>query len=202
MINLSKINLNLDLRNLDLRDFPINKIVHALILGACLIFAFNIYRCGDAKSGEYSKLIKEQKKTNEITLRIANTERKIKAIRDTFPLKDSQEIMDFLTNLALREDIDVISVRPEEKMSASSEKEPLSTKAFFSLVVELESYHQLGRFISILESAPILFSIEGLNIGRKGEKESSLPFERFAELGLGLGTQLKAKILISVLFLN
>lgn len=139
-----------------------NKVINTAIVALALLIAHNIYQhqLGVMDSLKQQKHTEEQK--NIVLENIQQLEKKIMVHKGFINRKDISIAMNLMSELAQGYSINVISIRPE-----GQEERPLFIKYFFVLKLETEKYHNLGKFISKLESRSELYSVENLKIGTR-----------------------------------
>lgn len=136
-----------------------NKIINTAILIFALLFTRNIYRQQLKVADSLRERKDTEEKKNSILADIRQLEKKIKVYEDFVNRKDISVAMNIISEIAQDFSINVISIRP-----AAPLERPLYTKYFFELRLEAQNYHNIGRFISNLESRSELYSVEGLKI--------------------------------------
>lgn len=138
-----------------------NKVINIAILIAALFFARNIYeqQLKVADSLQERKVTEEKK--NVVLTDIRQLEKKIKGYKDFVNSKDISVAMNIISEIAQNFSINVISIRP-----GIEQERPLYTRHFLNLKLEATNYHDIGKFISKLESRSELYSVETLKITR------------------------------------
>jgi hypothetical protein len=107
--------------------------------------------------------------------------------------KDHREVINTITDIARAADVQIIALKPREALRRA--KSEIYEKIFFDVIIQSESYHGIGKFISRLESNQIVFIVESLTIDRIGDSKKSKKDE------LDFGTEaLEAKFTISELY--
>jgi Tfp pilus assembly protein PilO len=153
-----------------------NKVLNILVIFVALIIALNIYK-GQVKA---IKSLENQKdmetKKNEILGTLSGLEKNINSYKDFFTKKDISSLVNMLTNIAAESNIKVIAIKPlKEQNYAAYVKYP------FDLVISAASYHQLGKFISKIESFPeVFYTVESMNMRSISEKAKIEQGERIS----------------------
>ena len=166
---------------IDFKKINLNQIISFVILIAVLLIALKIFQSQGKKNTQIILIQNEQKKRNEILLRIADQKKKHELYRETFRPRDNREIINRITNLAKADGVCINSLKPQEGLFGGRKAiSQIYNKKFFNLAIEVDSYHQLGKFISSLESDPMMFMVGSLWIGRDLVSSSDWvsPFKR------------------------
>jgi hypothetical protein len=136
-----------------------NKVVNSVILILALLLAHNIYQQQLRTADSLRQRKEVEQKKNAVLEDIRLLERKIKGYKDFVNRKDISVSMNIMSEIAQQFSINVISIRPDREL-----EDPLYTRHFFALKLETDNYHNLGKFISRLESRRELYSVEKLKI--------------------------------------
>jgi len=107
--------------------------------------------------------------------------------------KDRREIINTITNIARVADVKIISLKPDEKRKVI--KSDIYDKVFFDIIIETDSYHKIGEFISQLENNPVIFIAESLNL----EKGVASRVSKTQDTDITFD-KLEARLIISELF--
>ena len=169
------------IKKIDFKKINLNQIISLVILVAVFLIALKIFQSQGKKNAQIRLIQNEQKKKNEILLRIADQKKKNELYRETFRPRDKREIINRITNLAKAAGVRINSLKPQEEHSRSRKAiSKIYNEMFFNLAIEVDSYHQLGKFISSLESDPMMFMVGSLWIGRDLVSSSDWvsPFKR------------------------
>jgi len=86
-------------------------------------------------------------------------EKKIKDYKNFINRKDISVAMNIISEITQDFAINVVSIRP-----LRPKEKPLYTRHFFDVKLEASNYHEVGKFISKLESRFELYSVESLRI--------------------------------------
>jgi len=147
------------------KKININQIISLVILIVASLVAINIYKRQNEKIAQVIQLQDEQTKKNDILLRIGNLKKRIELYKEKISPKDSREIINTLTELARSAGAKIISLKPQEGLfRGGGGATEVYNKVFFNLTIQVEGYHQLGRFISRLENNPMLFIVESVQV--------------------------------------
>lgn len=151
----------------------INKYKNAVMnLGVLLvagIFAFNIYQ---GQLGQMKKLktkTGEELEKNQKLESLGQLEGKVNAYKNLLKRQDSSLAMNTISNIAKAVGVKLDSIRPENE-----QRLPDYIKMPFSMTLSSPSFHNLGRFISRIESyRDIVFVVDSLET-RSEDKANQL----------------------------
>jgi len=136
-----------------------NKILNVAIIILSLFIASKIYK--EQLKGIDS--LKEKKnlesKRSEILESISRTEKKNNAYKELLSRKDASNVISTVSNIAKEFNIKIISIRPTQQ-----QKYIEYAKIPFDLVLNASSFHDLGNFISKIESHRDVYTIDSLGI--------------------------------------
>lgn len=127
----------------------------------------------------------EEQKKNNVLNEIIASEKRIKSLSETLGKKDESIIKDVINSIAKDSGVRLLSIN-----AGKEEGRPLYIKYPFILVIEADSYHAIGRFISKIENQPNAYFINEMNISlgepQMQEKESSGVTEKKSKLIVNL----------------
>ncbi len=145
-----------------------NQIVNIFIIILALIISQSIYKNQDKEI----RLLNAQKELeiskNEVTQQINSLEKRNNGYKSLLAKRDPDSIIRAVSNIANELGIKIVSIRPEGQV-----KYKLFTKWPFVISFVTPSYHDLGSFVSRLESTGEVFIIENITATRN-YKESKL----------------------------
>ncbi len=136
-----------------------NKLINAAILILALLFSRSIYEQQLKVTDSLRQRNDNEGKKNIVLENIQQLEKKIEGYKNFVNRKDVSVAMNIISEIAKDFSINVISIKPE-----NPQEKPLFTKYFFDLKLEAANYHDIGKFISKLESRAELYSVENLKI--------------------------------------
>jgi len=159
---------NMKLTSLTHLNINKNIFINIAIILIALPIAINIHKF----QLKNIKLLEEEKgieiKKNEVLENIGQLEKIISSYKDYLNKKDISLVMNNLSNTAKGAGVNIISFRPH-----TPEDYPMYIKYSFDLVIGVDSYHALGKFISDLESSPDVYFVDKLTI-RSTQKDREL----------------------------
>jgi Tfp pilus assembly protein PilO len=178
---------------LKIKKINLSQIANLVILLIAGIVALNIYQRQNKKITSVLKLHKDQSEKNELLLQIDDINKSIESYKENFGYRDRREIINMITNIARSSGVNILALRPQEK--AKKVKSEIYDKVFFDVDIQANSYHEIGKFISRLESNPVIFIVESIVI----EPTSDTKRTKKTELEIEL-EKLGARLTISQLF--
>lgn len=136
-----------------------SKILNIVLILIVLAVSSNIYK-KQQKVIESLKLAKEQEiKKSGVLNEIVKLNREIRLYKDFVNKKDISSIVNRLGNLADESKVKIVSIKPGQE-----ENFPIYIKYQFQMTVNVDSYHNIGKFISKLENSPDIYFIESVKI--------------------------------------
>lgn len=157
-----------------------NKLLNIAVIILALILSYNIY-----KQYLSDKASLEQKKETESKKRaalenISQLELKIQSYKSLLSEKGESALINNINSLAKDSGVKIISIRPAEKI-----QEEEYIKFPFELVINASSYHEVGHFVSRLESSPEVFLVEVVKIRQDSGAKSLSVDLRVTNIVLG-----------------
>ncbi len=107
-------------------------------------------------------------KKNEILTEIGRSEKTIKLYGNILGKKDPASVMNALSSIAKESKVTMVSIKAD-----SEENRSLYIRSPFSLVIEANSYHAIGKFISKVENNADIYFVDAISI--KAREESQTP---------------------------
>lgn len=152
-----------DLTKLELKDLSFlknrNSLINIGLIVFALIIAKNIYT-GQIKKVELLKTKRETElKKNVLIDDISTVEKRINAYKKLLYERDTSSVINTITQLAENSEVKILSVRPEAEIKHNAYSEIPIT-----LNILVKDYHQIGGFISKLESAGEVYIIKDFQI--------------------------------------
>jgi len=114
-------------------------------------------------------------KKNETLNDISRSEKTIKLYSNILSKKDAASVMNTLSGIAKESDITIVSIKPD-----TEENRTLYIRSPFSLVIETDNYHAIGKFISRIENNPDIYFVDAINI--KAQEESPTPDKELTQM--------------------
>ncbi len=146
-----------------------NNIFNIALIIFALIVANNIYK-KQAKVIESLKAkVDLELKKNDVLNGIGQLEKKINSYKSLLTRKESNVVMNVITNIARDSEVKIISIRP-----ASENRQADYIKFTFALILNTPNYHALGKFISKLESYQDVYSVETVTVASQDETKRAL----------------------------
>jgi len=136
-----------------------NKLLNAVIMVIALIIISNIFKGQSQQVKVLNETRAAELKKNEILSSINSLEKKISAYKKTFGKKDPSAVINSLSTIARESNAKIIAITPKGQDNRSA-----YTKYPFDLVVGVENFHVLGKFVSNIENSNDLFFIDRMGI--------------------------------------
>ena len=141
----------------------VNKIkqnlMNLVILIVAIIIAFKIYQIKENDILNLKKQKEMEEKKNSVLIEISTLERKLSYLNDNVNNKLTSGVLDKIGDFANIASVKISRITPQKETPAG-----VYTKYPYDITLSAESYHQIGRFISLLENSPDLYMIENLTI--------------------------------------
>ena len=136
-----------------------NAVLSLAILAIAGFVSFNIYNKSVQEKAGLQAQIEDEKKKNEVLLQIATLEKKLEGYKQLLTKKEAGEVIGAISSYAKGFGLQIQSVRPGQEQKF---KEYI--KVPYMLVLRANSYHDIGRFVSMIESSREVFVIDAINI--------------------------------------
>jgi Tfp pilus assembly protein PilO len=146
-----------------------DNILNIIIIIIAVIIAFNHYKTKTRDVKSLKDTLNTELKKNEVLGDISNLEKKFTLFRNKINDKSISLVIDSLGNMAKESDVKIILVKPQNAMNLG-----YYTSYPFQLTVVAKDYHQIGKFISIIENSPDIYIIENIMIRTNPEAEGEV----------------------------
>ena len=130
-----------------------------------LVIAVSIYRNQARQLGSLNINRDTEIKKNEVLNEIKQAEKSITFYKNLLNENDMSSITNVISNIAKDSNVRIISIMP-----GTQEQQPLYIKYPFTVIINTDSYHSVGKFISSIESYSDVYSVNTVSI--KSAKES------------------------------
>lgn len=159
-----------------------NKVLNAAVVLLTLIIISNIFKGQSQQVKALNETRAAELKKNEILSSISSLEKKISAFKKIFGKRDPSAVINSLSIIARESNVKIISITPKGQDNRSA-----YTKYPFDLVVGVENYHSLGKFVSNIESSNDLFFIDRMGV-RPTEKSVTQEQKHGLTVNLSIST--------------
>lgn len=105
-------------------------------------------------------------KKNDALKEIAQTEKRINLYKSLFGNKDAASVMNAISNIARDSKVRVISLQPDKEINL-----PAYIKYPFNLVIAVNSFHDIGKFINHIENQPEAYFVDAMSISTQEESQ-------------------------------
>lgn len=139
-----------------------NIIVNAGIILAAIFIAFKIYSSQGPEIVLLNQAIEEEKNKNDVLEKIEKKDKELKEYIKFINQKERSSIINIISDMARLSAVEIISIRPMKEENVS-----FYIKLNYDLKLLSNSYHNIGKFVSLLESSPDIFSLERITMGQQ-----------------------------------
>ncbi len=143
-----------------------NALLNVAIIALALVISKNIYQNQAKEISTLMQLKESAQKKNAALEDISQLQKKFAVFRASINNKDIAIVMGKISDIAKEYGIKILSVRPLPDKDCGT-----YTAYAFDLNITSASYHNLGKFISKLESSPDIYYITNLNMARREKDE-------------------------------
>lgn len=130
--------------------------IGAICLG--IVVALNIHKSQLAKIASIQENIKEEKEKNDLIVVLNKLDNKFNIYKERLKKQDSSFIVDRVTEFGRQNQIRVSALNP-----GNAQEQDIFVKVPLNISFE-GTYHQLGNFISLIESSADFLMVESLSI--------------------------------------
>lgn len=124
-----------------------------------LIFVVNLYGGQNKKIEMLQATRDSEMKKNEVLVSINNFEKKMNSYKKFFNKRDISSVINTISNMAKESNVKIISMKPRQE-----ENFPAYIKYPFDIVIGVDSYHVIAKFINKIENYPDVFFIDRFEI--------------------------------------
>jgi len=124
-----------------------------------LIYVVNLYGGQNQKIEILRSTRDSEVKKNEILVSISNFEKKMNSYKKFFNKRDISSVINTISSMAKESNVKIISMKPRQE-----ENFPAYIKYPFDIVIGVDSYHVIAKFINKIENYPDVFFIDRFEI--------------------------------------
>ncbi|HOW42674.1 MAG TPA: hypothetical protein P5110_07795 [Candidatus Omnitrophota bacterium] len=135
-------------------------IINLVVLGVLIVVAVIVYQKKQEEIAALRVDIETAQKTNQILAELGGLEKKAKELRKVINVKDPQKIVDKLNGIAKQAGVTITSLKPKTESKAPQDPNKPFIRYAFDVVVSAENYHANGKFISLLEQSPDMYTVD------------------------------------------
>ncbi|MFZ2356808.1 MAG: type 4a pilus biogenesis protein PilO [Candidatus Omnitrophota bacterium] len=139
-----------------------DRIVNVLIILAAIFIAFKIYSSQGTEIALLNQAREEEKNKNDILKEIEKKDKELQEYTTFINQKDRNSIFNNISDMAKLSAVELISIRPLNEENVS-----FYIKLNYDLKISSDSYHSIGKFVSLLESAPDIFLVEKIAMSQQ-----------------------------------
>jgi len=141
-----------------------NKLFNIVLILLALIISSKIYNAQDKAREALREQINEETRKNELLRDISSMDKRIGLYKNLFINKDADTAINTLGTIARESNVKIVSIRP-----AGEQRFPEYIRIPFELNVNVDSYHPLGRFISIIENQQGVYMVDSVSISTSNQ---------------------------------
>ena len=105
-------------------------------------------------------------KKNDVLKEIAGSEKRINLYKNIFSTKDAASVMNAISNIARDSKVRVISIQSDKEINL-----PSYIKYPFNLVIGVNNFHDIGKFINNIENQPEAYFVDAISIRTQEESQ-------------------------------
>jgi Tfp pilus assembly protein PilO len=141
-----------------------SQVFNLAVVILALIIAFKIYENNAAEVVLLNQSKDTQIEKNIALGEISKVNQEINAVKKFINQKEQDSVINTVGDIAQKTGVEILSINP-----AAEEKNSYYTKFFFDLVLSADSYHKIGKFISLLESSQDIFNIQAVSLDQQSD---------------------------------
>ncbi len=143
----------------DLIDRQKSNIANLVTIIIFVVISINVYKNQTGNIASMNEQKEVESKKNKALENISQLEKKIDNLTRSVNSKDISNAISDLNNMAREFSIKITSIRPLGTQDSS-----LYVQYPFELTVEANNYHQIGKFISKVESNPNVYTVQSITM--------------------------------------
>ncbi len=164
-----------------IKKISTNLIISIALAIAAVLISLKIHTSSKAGIAKLHQNCEQERQKTTMLTQVANLQKKLDAYTSQFGKLDHSEVVKVIAELAKKNSVTILSLKPEVKSQRISrsgrrikkgEREESAQKSFFKISIRLDNYHVLGEFISDLESDPIVLVVESVDLRSEGSLRS------------------------------
>jgi len=152
---------------MDLKSLNKSTLVNIAITVLLLLCCIWVYRFQMQKYHELEQAKEYETKKNAVIERISRLEKKLFAYKKLLAQKEATQLVNAISRAASASAIQINSIQPQP-----IEEQEYYKQISVNLNILAKRYHDLGKFISMLEKSPEIFTAKVVKITSKGTKET------------------------------
>jgi Tfp pilus assembly protein PilO len=141
-----------------------NLVLNLAIIIVAGIVAFNIYQNSEKEKANLNSKIAEEQQKSKLLEDISKQDKRLNAYKKLLTKKDPSLAMATISNIAKGFGVQIVTMKPGVELRVAE-----YLKSPFNLVLDVPSYHALGKFISALESSKDVYVVDSVEILSEGE---------------------------------
>ena len=143
--------------------------ITVVLLIAAVITAFKVYQSKEIEIQKLNNQKVEEEEKNTILEEIGNLENRLDNLKRNFVDKGPKTGMEKIGDIAQSASVQIVRINPlKETVSGAYTKYP------YEVIISVKDYHQVGKFISLLENSPDTYLVENLVINGNAGVSASI----------------------------
>ncbi|MFH1761092.1 MAG: type 4a pilus biogenesis protein PilO [bacterium] len=142
-------------------------LLNLVILVLAVIIAFKVYQSKEIKILALKNQKEMEKKKNGILSEISTLEKKLAYLKENINNKAPSAVLDKIGDFAKSASVKISQITPEKEIAMG-----VYTKYHYDMVLSASDYHQIGKFMNILENSPDIYMVENLVINSNADGEA------------------------------
>ncbi|MDD5347743.1 MAG: hypothetical protein PHT59_03925 [Candidatus Omnitrophica bacterium] len=144
----------------------VNKIKeNALLLvmvGIACIIAVNVVKSKEQEIRMLKSEAEVEQQKNTVIEEIAGNEQRLKTLVDSVNARLSKSAIDALGSIAKSASVRIVTINKQGEPALGPEGTYVKTS--YDVILAADSYHKIGSFVSLVEQAPDLFTVDMLQV--------------------------------------
>lgn len=143
-----------------------SNIANLAVIIIFVVISINIYKSQTKNTASLNERKDTETKKNKVLEEIGQLQKNIDDLTNLVNSKDISATINNLNNMAREFSVKISAIKP-----AGIQDFPLYTKYPFELTVEADNYHQIGKFISKIETNPNIYTVESLSMHPQADNQ-------------------------------
>ncbi|MCX5708094.1 MAG: type 4a pilus biogenesis protein PilO [Candidatus Omnitrophica bacterium] len=133
--------------------------ITVLVLVIAVIIAFKVYQSKEIEIQKLNTRKAEEEQKNAVLGEIGGLENKLENLKKNFTAKEPKTGMEKIGDIAKSASVQIVRINPLKETVSN-----VYTKYPYEVILSAKDYHQVGKFISLLENSPDSYLVENLVI--------------------------------------
>lgn len=143
-----------------------SNIANLAVIIIFVVISINVYKNQTKNTASLNERKDTETKKNKVMEEIVQLQKNIDDLTNLVNSKDIYATINNLNNMAREFSVKISAIKPITEQDFI-----LYTKYPFELTVEADNYHQIGKFISKIESNPNIYIVESLSMHPQADNQ-------------------------------